>query len=231
MGRPSQGFVERGFEDEDAFGQTGHIARKEKEARERVSRTLSGNASRELYLHCLQLVLRKQLFWLVRERGLPPELETVVRDLWALRTRNIAGLKTVADARREEDEGDNEEAGGSGLGSGTETDTPELKVYSSEGSGAESDGGLSDATSATTVSTRVARSWSTDISSKRSLPTLIDTLALCYLGTLLMRLPIRVGDFFAWGKNNQITYLDAVSFCSLNKTDGIVHPVCEGRIY
>ncbi|KLU81425.1 hypothetical protein MAPG_00514 [Magnaporthiopsis poae ATCC 64411] len=211
-GHEIEGFVERGFEDEDAFGQTGHVARKEKEARERVSRTLSGNASRELYLHCLQLVLRKQLFWLVRDRGLPLELETVVRDLWALRTRNIAGLKTVTDAMREEDESENEEteAGGPGLGSGTETDTPELKMYSSEGSGAESDGGLSDAASATTVSTRVARSWSTDISSKRSLPTLIDTLALCYLGTLMMRLPIRVGDLFAWARNNQITYLDAI---------------------
>ncbi|KAL8346841.1 hypothetical protein RB601_003485 [Gaeumannomyces tritici] len=207
-GHEIEGFVERGFEDEDAFGQTGHIARKEKEERERVSRTLSGNASREMYLQCLQLVLRKQLFWLLRDRGLPPELETVVRDLWALRTRNIAGLKTVADAKREEGDGDDEEAGGS-FGSGTEAGTPELKMYSSEGSASEKSGDLSDATNITTMSTR-ARSWSTDISSKRSLPTLIDTLALCYLGTLLMRLPVRVGDLFVWGMNSQITYLDAI---------------------
>lgn len=29
-------------------------------------------------------------------------------------------------------------------------------------------------------------------------PRLIDSIALCYLGTLLMRLPVGVGDFYRW---------------------------------
>lgn len=193
--------MEHDFEDEDGFGQKGAVARKEKEVREKASRMLSGNASRELYLQCLQLVLRKQLFWLVHDRGLPPKLETVVRDLWTLRTRNIEGLKTVSEAERDEDL----QPGGER----SETDGSETKMFSS---GGESEARRTDRSGTGTRGSSRARSWTSEIGVKRSLPRLIDTLGLCYLGCLLMRLPVRVGDLFGWSKNNHIIYLDVVSF-------------------
>ncbi|KAI7925886.1 hypothetical protein M0657_003996 [Pyricularia oryzae] len=198
-GHEIEGFVEHDFEDEDGFGQKGAVARKEKEVREKASRMLSGNASRELYLQCLQLVLRKQLFWLVHDRGLPPKLETVVRDLWTLRTRNIEGLKTVSEAERDEDL----QPGGER----SETDGSETKMFSS---GGESEARRTDRSGTGTRGSSRARSWTSEIGVKRSLPRLIDTLGLCYLGCLLMRLPVRVGDLFGWSKNNHIIYLDAI---------------------
>ncbi|SMQ54751.1 unnamed protein product [Zymoseptoria tritici ST99CH_3D7] len=49
----------------------------------------SGPKAFEHYLLCIQLVLRKQLRWLVDVQKLPDELESLVRDLWALRLRKV----------------------------------------------------------------------------------------------------------------------------------------------
>ncbi|KAK4544621.1 hypothetical protein LTR36_004193 [Oleoguttula mirabilis] len=49
----------------------------------------SGPRAFEHYLLCLQLVLRKQLRWLIEVQGLPEELESLVRDLWALRLQKL----------------------------------------------------------------------------------------------------------------------------------------------
>ncbi|KAK5121594.1 hypothetical protein LTR85_004766 [Meristemomyces frigidus] len=49
----------------------------------------SGPRAFEHYLLCLQLVLRKQLRWLIDVQKLPEELESLVRDLWALRLQKL----------------------------------------------------------------------------------------------------------------------------------------------
>jgi RNA polymerase I-specific transcription initiation factor RRN7 len=54
-----------------------------------------------LYLKCLQLILRHQVWFLVKEKGLPSELETVIFDLWALR---IAQLSEKIASGEEENE-------------------------------------------------------------------------------------------------------------------------------
>ncbi|EON96587.1 putative 60s ribosomal protein l40 protein [Phaeoacremonium minimum UCRPA7] len=92
------GYIERDIDEEENFGNTGKVSRKEKEAKEKVVRHLTGNAARELFLECLQLILRKQVWWLIKEKNLPDELETVVRDLWDLRVRNFSGLKLAGEA-------------------------------------------------------------------------------------------------------------------------------------
>jgi RNA polymerase I-specific transcription initiation factor RRN7 len=43
-----------------------------------------------LYLKCLQLILRHQVWFLIQEKGLPSELEMVVFDLWALRVAQLS---------------------------------------------------------------------------------------------------------------------------------------------
>lgn len=124
------------------------------------------------------------------EKNLPAELETVVRDMWELRVRDLAGLKS-AGGRDGED--------GQESGSGTEA-----TLYSSQ-----SEGEMSDVSAASSASHR--RIWRSQVGERWKMPRLLDTLALCYLGTLLLRLPYRVGDFQRWAKADEILYLGAVS--------------------
>lgn len=186
-----QGYVEFDIDEEENFGQQGKVTRKQRESRQKATRHLSGNAARELYLECLQLVLRRQVWWLVHDKGLPDELETVIRDLWDLRIRNFSGLRRAAD------ETDVESALSSGVDSGTE-------LFSSQ-AGSESD--ASTATTRTTVSR--GRSWTSEPGHDWNLPGLFHCLALCYLGCLSLSLPVRVGQVYNWAKNDRLLFLGA----------------------
>lgn len=198
-----QGFIEFDIDEDDNYGQRGRVARKEREVRQKTTRHLSGNEARELYLECLQLVLRRQLWWLVHDRALPPELETVVRDLWDLRVRNFAGLKRTAASAVEQ-----EEAAGSGADSGTDGE-----LFSSQaGSASES-----DASTRTTVSR--ARSWTSEPGQDWNLPGLFHCLALCYLGCLSLSLPVRVGHIYDWARNDQLLFLGAFDSLPKEMTD------------
>lgn len=159
----------------------GQISRKGQDAKTRVYVVTRGKEAKELYLQCYQLILWKQCFWLVHQKGFPTELETVVRDLWELRVRLLWG-----------DKNDEE-----GYGSGT------LAFSStSEGELTDTDGGLSTASKWSRLSNR---------KEKGSLPKLIETLALCYLGILLMRLPTSLGELFKWVTTDEMIYNRAVS--------------------
>lgn len=188
-----QGYIDYDIDEADNFGQKGHVTRKQRAAKEKTTRHLNGNEARELYLECLQLILRRQIWWLVHEKRLPAELETVVRDLWDLRIRNFAGLKAKKDAEVSEQE--------SGLDSGTDGE-----LFSSQ-AGSESE--TSTATSRTSVSR--ARSWTSEPGQDWNLPSLFHSLALCYLGCLSLSLPVRVGHMYDWARSNQLLFLDAYS--------------------
>lgn len=170
-------------------------------AKEKATRHLSGNEARELYLECLQLIIRRQVWWLVHERHLPTELETVVRDLWDLRIRNFAGLKAKKDAEGTEQE--------SGLDSGTDGE-----LFSSQ-AGSESD--TSTATSRTSASR--ARSWTSEPGQDWNLPSLFHCLALCYLGCLSLSLPVRVGHIYDWARSDQLLFLGAFDALPKEMTD------------
>lgn len=187
-----QGYVEFDIDEEDNFGQRGKVVRKERASREKTTKHLSGKAARELYLECLQLILRKQIWWLVHSKRLPGELETVVRDLWDLRIRKLDGLTSAA-----ADETDGESGLESGVDSGTE-------LFSSQ-AGSESD--ASTATTRTTASR--GRSWTSEPGQDWNLPSLFHCLALCYLGCLTLSLPVRVGQAYNWAKDDRLLFLGA----------------------
>jgi RNA polymerase I-specific transcription initiation factor RRN7 len=52
-----------------------------------------------LYLKSLQLILRHQIWFLVKDKGLPSELETVIYDLWTLRITQLGSR--IASAGKE----------------------------------------------------------------------------------------------------------------------------------
>jgi len=175
--------VKQGFtqtqQDEDDWNAQGKKSRKERVQKEKVEKVLSGREAIDHYLQCYQLILWKQVYWLINAKGFPPELEVVVKDLWSLR---IQGLQK--DEER------------SAYGS---------TMFSSQSEGDATD---TDATGAKSMSSRRSRRSIVD---KEKLPKLIETLGLCYLGMLLLRLPVSLGGIYQWAVKGEIVYTRAVS--------------------
>jgi RNA polymerase I-specific transcription initiation factor RRN7 len=201
----NHGHEQEGFrqiqQDEDNFNSQGRITRRKREEKEHVERVFSGREAAQLFLQCYQLVLWKQVKWLIDMKGLPDELETVVRDLWSVRLRGVKSLG-VEDGGA----GGRETVGFSSQsdweGTGTETD------------GMESSGG---------PGRRHRRK-----SRQESMPRLVDSLALCYLGTLLMRLPITLGEFHHWAGQEDIIFVRAVgSYATLYLAPSIIKSLTE----
>jgi hypothetical protein len=136
--------------------------------------------------------------WLVRERNLPVELETVVRDLWDLRVRNFGGLRVT---------------GENGKGKGRDAKSEQASESESEMffSSQSETNGESDAESAAPVKGSRIKNWAVREGQKWPMPSLPDTLALCYVGCLAMRLPVRVGDLVRWARSGGLLFLRAVS--------------------
>lgn len=181
-GHEQQGFSQVQA-DEDDFNSQGRKTRLKRTQKEKVELVLSGRDAIKLFLQAYQLVLWKQVAWLVKVKGLPAELETVVRDLWAVRLRVVKGL------------GEEGSDGASSVG----WDSGAISSASEDGVG--SDG-----------------TWGTLEMGKRrkkaarhnGLPKLIDSLGLCYLGIMLLRLPISLGQLQRWAQREEIIYIRAV---------------------
>lgn len=179
-----RGHEQSGFtqmqQDEDDWNTQGDVARLKRQDKKRVYIALRGKQARDLYLQCYQLILWKQCHWLVNKKGFPKELETVVRDLWGLRLKLLWG--------------ENEDSEGYGSGTFGFSST-------SEGENTDTDGGTS-----------IASKWSrrSNRKGKEYLPKLIETLALCYLGIMLLRLPISLGDIFKWVTTDEMIYIRAI---------------------
>jgi RNA polymerase I-specific transcription initiation factor RRN7 len=143
-----------------------------------VERVFSGSEATELFLHCYQFILWKQCHWLVTVKGFPQELETVIRDLWNLRIRNLQHSL------------DEKNCYGSDMLGFSST---------SEGEATETDGteGIS------IVGRRSVRD-------RTKLPRLVETLALCYLGIVLMRLPTSLGEMYKWAEKDDLIFIRAV---------------------
>ncbi|KAI5466577.1 ubiquitin family-domain-containing protein [Mariannaea sp. PMI_226] len=175
-GHQVEGFVQFDVGDEEDAGKMGAVIRREKEVKEKELRHLTGQAGKNLYLECLQLILRNQLLWLISAKGYREELETVVRDLWDLRTR---GSSSVAA----------EEA----------SQEAPMEMFSSQPEPAEP-------SQKPVKSNSKAQSWDPDQGAGWPMPRMIDTLALCHLGCLLLRIPTVIGEMCAWVNEGHIPY-------------------------
>ncbi|KAL2177202.1 uncharacterized protein P884DRAFT_244232 [Thermothelomyces heterothallicus CBS 202.75] len=195
-GHEVEGYVQFDVDEDDNYGKTGSVARKKKEARHADRKHLTGNAARELYLECLQLLLRKQVLWLVRKKGFHPELEAVVRDLWLLRIRTFPGLEGD---RQSGKDGDGDRKGDGGLVMFSSQTRGQSDEDEGEEGGGDGEGfGWK----------RKRNSWAGDV---WALPGALDTLALVYLGCVLRQEPVRLGDVFRWARNGQMPFLEAIN--------------------
>ncbi|CZS92264.1 related to polymerase I core factor (CF) subunit [Rhynchosporium agropyri] len=182
-----RGHEQAGFtqtqQDEDDWNAQGKKSRKKKEEKERIETTLSGGAARDLYLQCYQLILWKQAHYLVTNLGLPKEVQITVRDLWGIRLELLPPSKDVKSP--------------SGSGTGT-------MLFSSTGEGDNTD---TDGTTQRSTGSRRSRKSAV---AEDKLPKLVETLATCYLVTLLLKIPVTVEDFRKWAIEDRIIYNRAI---------------------
>jgi RNA polymerase I-specific transcription initiation factor RRN7 len=147
-----------------------------------VEKVFGGQDATDLYLQCYQLILWKQTHWLVTVKKFPPELETVVRDLWDLRLRVLHGI------------GDERTEYGTEFGSTTEGETTDT-----------------DATGWKSLASSIMSRKRAE-KTKKLLPKLVETLAFNYLGVLLLRLPISLGAIIRWATRDEMLYTRAVRY-------------------
>ena len=180
-------------EDED-MGKKGRTFKKDRSEKSRETRKLKGAAGQRLYLECLQLVLRQQLAWLIGSQRLPLDLEQVVRDLWDVRIRGAP-------------------LGGDVAAAASDGSEPEMSVFSSQ---SENDASGTDGSELRYEGAQ-AQTWAWEGSRGWPNPRPLDTLALCYLGGLLLRCPMRVGQLQRWANGGQIPYSRAVRYPSIHE--------------
>ncbi|KAF8439226.1 hypothetical protein BGX38DRAFT_1134601 [Terfezia claveryi] len=189
----------------NAQTQTGAKAKKaidqEKDAPVEV---LHGRKGLQLFLKCIQLILRKQVRVLVNEKGFPAQFETVVRDLWALRLQKALGkLKTsvpAAAAPGEEPILQDSTDGDTGIVSAaavTDTETYSSEYWSSD---IEVDNAV--AGEAHPVEKNLLRRNKREF----KVPGLIVTIGLCYLGAMMLKVPVPLGDMYKWVESQELPY-------------------------
>lgn len=149
----------------------------------------SGRRAFDLYLKCLQLILRHQVWFLVHEKGLPSELETVVFDLWALRVSQL---------------------GDRIAGGGQDSESQQSQVFNT----LESEDDQTTDNERGTISTPKGRD-----KQLHGTPNLYDCLALCYLGMTTLRIPITPGDIYAWVTDGKMAYRRAIKLLPLAMKD------------
>ncbi|CZT19832.1 uncharacterized protein RCC_05688 [Ramularia collo-cygni] len=146
----------------------------------------SGTRAFEHYLLCMQVVMRKQLQWLIDVQRLPTELETVVRDLWALRLQKVQGRATY----------DSE----------TDTEAQRSEMFSSQSEG-------ESGTDAATLNSQRSRQASRR---KSRGPSLLDLVCLEYIGAMLLKIPLTVSDLHNWISHGELLYYRAAKEVSLS---------------
>ncbi|PGG99193.1 ubiquitin-60S ribosomal protein L40 [Blastomyces parvus] len=197
--------------DDEDFGMQGRVIRQKRVKAERVSKTYHGTQAYQLFLEAYQLILWKQCHALVHGKGMP----ALVKDLWALRLPQLYSRS------------------GDGLAYASDHDTDQPQVFSSQGGGgstAATGAGASD------VDTDAAADADADGDTgataedeeeenayhRRRLmesPKLIDSLALCYLALMLLRVPLGVGVLESWILNDEIPLIRAIRFIPRDMKD------------
>ncbi|PKS08857.1 hypothetical protein jhhlp_003468 [Lomentospora prolificans] len=98
-GHRIQSWVEYDAAEEDARG-LGQVTRRRTGQSSQfddlnAKQRLAGSAARTLFHECLQIILRKQVRWMIEEKQHPPALEAAVKDLWDIRLRSCAHDTTL----------------------------------------------------------------------------------------------------------------------------------------
>ncbi|OJD10497.1 ubiquitin-60S ribosomal protein L40 [Emergomyces pasteurianus Ep9510] len=186
--------------DDEDFGMQGRVIRQKKVKAEKVSKTYHGTQAYQLFLEAYQLILWKQCHTLVHAKGMPGELEVLVKDLWSLRLPQLYSRS------------------GDGSAYASDRGTNQSQVFSSQmGSSSGAITSASDADYDEDAATEEENAYH-----RRRLmesPKLIDSLALCYLGLMLLRVPVGVGVLETWILKDEIPLIRAIRYIPQDMKD------------
>jgi RNA polymerase I-specific transcription initiation factor RRN7 len=155
----------------------------------------------------------------VHDKHLPEDLLGVVRDLWDLRIRGFSSPTSSSTSEvLVSGEGKQNKEDPAALSADV---SDELAFFASQ-SGADA----SETEQRASIARTKVQDWTCGRPDDWKPPKIIETLAMSYLGCLLMRLPVRIGDIFRWAKANEIPYLGAVS---LIRPPFSLSRLCSGR--
>ncbi|CAZ80192.1 unnamed protein product [Tuber melanosporum] len=203
--------------DDEGFGTQGSRAAEATQEREKKGKVLRGRKGFELFLQCYQLILRKQVHWLVSEKRFPRELEIVVRDLWALQLQKVSTtVPTTADdptkSRDRYDGGDEYDDGDDGRNLDGSGDVGSSSAgYSSQSSYLyTSDDSQSTAQSRNSQGTQ-RRRRKRRVPRAADRPKLVGSVGICYLGLIVLGVAVSLGDIHRWVEEQGIVYLRAIN--------------------
>ncbi|EPS36617.1 hypothetical protein H072_9896 [Dactylellina haptotyla CBS 200.50] len=170
----------------------------------------TGRKGFTLFLQAFQLILRKQVEWLIQDRHFPAEFQLLVRDLWTLRLEAIFSDRS---SRAPSSSGYTSRASQSGAeseASASQGNISERETTASQGSGMSIY--QSQASSRSRSRSRSAsRGRRASRRSKEPTPKLIDTLGMLFIACMLLRLPIEITMLHQWVAQQDIIYFRAIT--------------------
>lgn len=129
--------------------------------------------------------------------------QVIVRDLWALQLKKVSttipGMADSAPPQEEDPDGEGSNAGGS---STTGWSSQSEYLYTSDEE--------SQASTTRSNTSRVRRRRRRKVPKAGDRPKLIVSVGLCYLGLVLLRVAVSLGDLHRWVEEQGLVYLRAI---------------------
>ncbi|KAF3903170.1 hypothetical protein ABW21_db0209068 [Orbilia brochopaga] len=199
----SHGHVQEGrldIREEDEYqprkGDRRIVERDDSQAAE--EKVFTGREGLALFLQAYQLILRKQVAWLINERKFPAEFQLLVRDLWTLRLEAVYADRSTS--RGASSSGYTSQASQSGRDSSSIASS---RAASSPGS---------------SMSISLPGSRSSSMSRGRrakdllkATPRLIDSMGIIYMAALMLQLPLDIVTVHRWIVAQDIVYVRAIT--------------------
>ncbi|KAK6343423.1 Pol I core factor CF [Orbilia blumenaviensis] len=162
-------------------------------------KVFTGKRGLTLFLQAFQLVLRKQVAWLINEKKFPKEFQLIVRDLWTLRLESIFSERSSRAPSSSGYTSGVDSEGTTGYPSGAETasqrsTTPVSRPHSRT----------------TTRSRSTSRGRHAFSKPKETVPKLLDTISILYIAALLLHLPLEIITVHKWILEQDIVYFRAI---------------------
>lgn len=165
---------------------------------------LYGKEANGLFMQCFQLILRKQVEWLIEVQGLRPELAKVVKGLWGLyiNDTNFAQTRYHEEGSTEDTDNNVQEVSTTQADEGDSSSEEELEGgYEEDNDEDESDEGILRGRKRKQVRTEPIVVEHVE---------LVHSIALCYLGCVLLRVPVYINDFNRWVYRYEIPYMKSL---------------------
>lgn len=221
-GHVKEGDLEIGEDEDDFFSSQGRrLVIPSQDLSQRAAtddgtpKVLFGSEGTALFMQCFQYLLRRQLAWLIGDAGMPKELEAVVRALWAMYIDETKFAKTeydnVTEQVPEPSAAGSQSQGNNGITADDESDNEESSSETSKFMilGADELNEDMDGLDMATEGEGKTKQQKVEVE-------LMTSVALCYLGCVLLRVPVFVSDFNRWIYRCELPYMQALRLLPLD---------------